>query len=423
MRGGEYTVYNWSDVDSASVEVRRAAQTLTMEVGQIMKGGYDHFMQKEIFEQPDTVAQTMRGRVRATPLSPMKNALPAGGAAALLPRVRLGGLVDHVPTIRRSRRIMFIGCGTSYHAALCARQTVEELTELPVVLELASDLLDRRCPIFRDDTCVFVSQSGETADTLRALEYARASGALCVGVTNTVGSAIARSSHCGIHINAGAEIGVASTKAYTSQIVAITMMALVLSEDSVSKRQRRDEIIDSLCALPDALRRCLELDPLVAELAASLRDEPSLLVFGRGRNYATALEAALKVKEVSYMHSEGINAGEMKHGPLALVDETMPILVVATLDSCIYSKMQGVIQQLMARSARLIVVCNEDDADIPDIVGGRCPLIRVPRLDDALQPVANILPMQLLSYHLTLLRGYNVDQPRNLAKSVTVTEE
>ena len=201
------------------------------------------------------------------------------------------------------------------------------------------------------------------------------------------------------------------------------MMALVLSEDSVSKRQRRDEIIDSLCALPDALRRCLELDPLVAELAASLRDEPSLLVFGRGRNYATALEAALKVKEVSYMHSEGINAGEMKHGPLALVDETMPILVVATLDSCIYSKMQGVIQQLMARSARLIVVCNEDDADIPDIVGGRCPLIRVPRLDDALQPVANILPMQLLSYHLTLLRGYNVDQPRNLAKSVTVTEE
>lgn len=421
IRDGQYTVYNWSDIDSASVEVRRTAQTLTMEVGQIMKGGYDYFMQKEIFEQADTIAQTMQGRIKATPMSPIKFGVP-NVDRLLYPRVRLGGLVDYVSTIRRSRRIIFIACGTSYHAALCSRQTVEELTQMPVVLELAGDILDRRCPIFRDDTCIFVSQSGETADTMRAMEYAIERGALCVGITNTVGSAIARKSTCGIHINAGAEIGVASTKAYTSQIVAITMMAIVLASDQISKRKRTDEIVDSLLDLPDSIRQCLLLDNKIMELAENLKDESSLLVFGRGRNYATAVEAALKVKEVSYMHSEGINAGEMKHGPLALVDEHMPIIVVATMDE-MHNKMQGVIQQLMARNARLIIVCNEEDLDMEEMVGGRYPLIKVPKADGALQPVLNIIPLQLLSYHLTLLRGFNVDQPRNLAKSVTVTEE
>jgi glucosamine--fructose-6-phosphate aminotransferase (isomerizing) len=258
---------------------------------------------------------------------------------------------------------------------------------------------------------------------MKALEYAKSSGALCVGITNTVGSAIARNTQCGIHINAGAEIGVASTKAYTSQIVAITMMALVLSEDAISKQRRRDEIIDSLLNLPDAIRQSLELNEMVQKLAGDLKDEQSLLVFGRGRNYATAMEAALKVKEVSYMHSEGINAGEMKHGPLALVDEHMPIIVIATMDEMHNKMLYGVIQQLMARNARLIVICNEEDQDAKDMIGDKYPLIPVPHLDDAVQPVINIVPLQLLSYHLTLLRGYNVDQPRNLAKSVTVTEE
>ena len=420
MRDGEYTVYNWSDVDSASVEVRRTTQTLTMEVGQIMKGGYDHFMLKEIFEQPETVAQTMQGRIKATPISPIKFGVPAVDKY-LVPRIRLGGLVDYVSTIRRSRRIIFVACGTSFHAAMCSRQTVEELTQMSVVLELAGDVLDRRCPIFRDDTCVFVSQSGETADTMRAMEYAIGSGALCVGITNTVGSAIARASHCGIHINAGAEIGVASTKAYTSQIVAITMMAMVLAEDQISKRTRVDEIVTALLDLPESARQCLLLDETVKELAEGLKDENSLLVFGRGRNYATAVEAALKVKEVSYMHSEGINAGEMKHGPLALVDEFMPIIVIATMeDTDMHNKMQGVIQQLMARSARLIIVANDDDDEISDIVKGKYPIVRVPRLDRSVQPILNIIPLQLLSYHLTLKRGHNVDQPRNLAKSVTV---
>ncbi len=420
MRDGEYTVYNWSDVDSASVEVRRTTQTLTMEVGQIMKGGYDHFMLKEIFEQPETVAQTMQGRIKATPISPMKFGVPAVDKY-LVPRVRLGGLVDYVSIIRRSRRIIFIACGTSYHAAMCSRQTVEELTQMPVGLELSGDVLDRRMPIFRDDTCVFVSQSGETADTMRAMEYAMESGALCVGITNTVGSAIARASHCGIHINAGAEIGVASTKAYTSQIVAITMMAIVLAEDQISKRTRIDEIVESMLDLPESLRMCLQLDESIKELAEGLKDESSLLVFGRGRNYATAVEAALKVKEVSYMHSEGINAGEMKHGPLALVDEFMPIIVIATMeDADMHNKMQGVIQQLMARSARLIILANDDDTEMTEIVQGKYPIVRVPRSDTAVQPILNIIPLQLLSYHLTLKRGHNVDQPRNLAKSVTV---
>ena len=420
MRDGEYTVYNWSDVDSASVEVRRTTQTLTMEVGQIMKGGYDHFMLKEIFEQPETVAQTMQGRIKATPISPMKFGVPAVDKY-LVPRVRLGGLVDYVSIIRRSRRIIFIACGTSYHAAMCSRQTVEELTQMPVGLELSGDVLDRRMPIYRDDTCVFVSQSGETADTMRAMEYAMESGALCVGITNTVGSAIARASHCGIHINAGAEIGVASTKAYTSQIVAITMIPIVLAEDQISKRTRIDEIVESMLDLPESLRMCLQLDESIKELAEGLKDESSLLVFGRGRNYATAVEAALKVKEVSYMHSEGINAGEMKHGPLALVDEFMPIIVIATMeDADMHNKMQGVIQQLMARSARLIILANDDDTEMTEIVQGKYPIVRVPRSDTAVQPILNIIPLQLLSYHLTLKRGHNVDQPRNLAKSVTV---
>ena len=328
-------------------------------------------MQKEIHEQPESLVQTMRGRVAF--------ARPPPGVDPYLapPRIKLGGLAGgNADTIRRSRRIILVACGTSYHACLAARQTVrgcggcccvvavvvvscgcsavvaafkqkthpqpitktknkhqkkvEEMVEVPVVLELASDMLDRRAPVFRDDTAVFVSQSGETADTLRALEYAKARGALCVGVTNTVGSAISRATHCGLHQNAGYEIGVASTKAYTSQILCVTMMALALGEDSVAKRARRDAIIDELGALPGKVRDALLLDGQMQELAASLKDAGSLLFFARGNNYATALEAALKAKEVALIHSEGILAGEMKHGPLALVDEHMPIVVVAT---------------------------------------------------------------------------------------------
>ncbi|KAL9426970.1 hypothetical protein AB3S75_033702 [Citrus x aurantiifolia] len=384
--------------------VQRALSILEMEVEQINKGNYEHYMQKEIHEQPESLTTTMRGRL-------------IRGGSCKSKSVLLGGLKDHLKTIRRSRRIVFIGCGTSYNAALAARPILEELSDLPVTMEIASDLVDRQAPIYREDTAVFVSQSGETADTLQALEYASENGALCVGITNTVGSAIARKTHCGVHINAGAEIGVASTKAYTSQIVVMAMLALAIGGDTISTQARREAIIDGLCDLPNKVREVLKLDQEMKDLAKQLIAEQSLLVFGRGYNYATALEGALKVKEVALMHSEGILAGEMKHGPLALVDENLPILVIATRDAC-FSKQQSVIQQLHARKGRLIVMCSKGDA-ASIIPGGSCRVIEVPQVEDCLQPVINIVPLQLLAYHLTVLRGYNVDQPRNLAKSVT----
>ncbi|CAL5381802.1 unnamed protein product [Camellia sinensis] len=384
--------------------VQRALSILEMEVEQINKGNYEHYMQKEIHEQPESLTTTMRGRL-------------IQGGSCKAKRVLLGGLKDHLRTIRRSRRIVFIGCGTSYNAALAARPILEELSGIPVTMEVASDLLDRQGPIYREDTTVFVSQSGETADTLHALEYALDNGALCVGITNTVGSAIARNTHCGVHINAGAEIGVASTKAYTSQIVVMAMLALAIGGDAISSQARREAIIDGLFELPSKVREVLKLDQEMKDLAKLLIAEQSLLVFGRGYNYATALEGALKVKEVALMHSEGILAGEMKHGPLALVDENLPIVVIATRDAC-FSKQQSVIQQLHARKGRLIVMCSKGDAASVS-VGGSCRVIEVPQVEDCLQPVINVVPLQLLAYHLTVLRGYNVDQPRNLAKSVT----
>lgn len=388
---------------SRPASVQRALSILEMEVEQINKGKYEHYMQKEIHEQPESLTTTMRGRL-------------IRGGSSKRKSVLLGGLKDHLKTIRRSRRIVFIGCGTSYNAALAARPILEELSGIPVMMEIASDLLDRKAPVYRDDTIIFVSQSGETADTLNALEYALENGALCVGITNTVGSAIARNTHCGVHINAGSEIGVASTKAYTSQIVVMAMVALAIGADTISTKQRREEIIESLLNLPGKIREVLKLDEEMKDLARSLISEQSLLMFGRGYNYATALEGALKVKEVALMHSEGILAGEMKHGPLALVDENLPIVVIATRDQC-FSKQQSVIQQLKARKGRLIVMCTEGDAAA--VCGGSCRVIEVPLVVDCLQPVVNIVPLQLLAYHLTVLRGYNVDQPRNLAKSVT----
>ncbi|XVF56389.1 hypothetical protein PTKIN_Ptkin06aG0116600 [Pterospermum kingtungense] len=306
---------------SRPASVQRALSILEMEVEQINKGKYEHYMQKEIHEQPESLTTTMRGRL-------------IRGGSCKAKTVLLGGLKDHLKTIRRSRRIVFIGCGTSYNAALAARPILEELSGVPVTMEIASDILDRQGPIYREDTAVFVSQSGETADTLHALEYALENGALCVGITNTVGSIIAQNTHCGVHINAGCEIGVASTKAYTSQIVVMAMLALAIGGDTISNQERREAIIDGLFDLPNKVREVLKLDQEMKDLAKLLIAEQSLLVFGRGYNYATALEGALKVKEVALMHSEGILAGEMKHGPLALVDENLPIVVIATRDAC-----------------------------------------------------------------------------------------
>ncbi|KAJ1340761.1 glutamine-fructose-6-phosphate transaminase (isomerizing) [Batrachochytrium salamandrivorans] len=377
----------------------RSIQTLEMEIAEIMKGSFDHFMQKEIYEQPESVVNTMRGRINFD-----------NGT------VNLGGLNAFLATIRRCRRIVFNACGTSFHSCLATRATFEELTEIPVSVELASDFLDRGTPIFRDDVCIFVSQSGETADTMLALRYCLERGALCVGVTNTVGSSISRETHCGVHINAGPEIGVASTKAYTSQYIALILMALQLSADRISLAARRKNIIDDLHELPRYIKETLALDDELRILAKdTLLKEKSLLIMGRGYQHATCLEGALKIKEVSYMHSEGILAGELKHGPLALIDENMPVILIMTKDS-LYPKVQSALQQVTARRGQPIIICNTNDTSLSD----EFRTIQVPQLVDCLQGIINIIPLQLLSYHLAVMHGVDVDFPRNLAKSVTV---
>ncbi|NWH53234.1 GFPT2 aminotransferase, partial [Fregata magnificens] len=384
---------------SASDDPSRAIQTLQMELQQIMKGNFSAFMQKEIFEQPESVVNTMRGRVN------FENST-----------VLLGGLKDHLKEIRRCRRLIIIGCGTSYHAAVATRQVLEELTELPVMVELASDFLDRNTPVFRDDVCFFISQSGETADTLMALRYCKERRALTVGITNTVGSSISRETDCGVHINAGPEIGVASTKAYTSQFVSLVMFGLMMSEDRISLQKRRQEIISGLKSLPEMIKEVLSLDEKIHDLALELYKQRSLLVMGRGYNYATCLEGALKIKEITYMHSEGILAGELKHGPLALIDKQMPVIMVIMKDPC-FTKCQNALQQVTARQGRPIILCSKEDTESSKFA---YKTIELPHTVDCLQGVLSVIPLQLLSFHLAVLRGYDVDFPRNLAKSVTV---
>ncbi|WRT67797.1 glutamine-fructose-6-phosphate transaminase (isomerizing) [Kwoniella shivajii] len=376
----------------------RAIEHLEIELAEIMKGQYDHFMQKEIYEQPESVVNTMRGRVNFDTR-----------------QVLLGGLKAYLPVIRRGRRLLFVACGTSYHSCIAVRGVFEELTDIPVAVELASDFLDRRTPVFRDDVAIFVSQSGETADTILAMRYCLERGALCLGVVNTVGSTLSRETHAGIHINAGPEIGVASTKAYTSQYVALVMMAVQLSDDSIIKTARRQQIIDGLHDIPAQIKKVLAMDKALQEMAKNmLAKEKSLLIMGRGYQYATCLEGALKIKEVSYMHSEGILAGELKHGPLALIDEHLPVIFIMTRDS-LYPKVQSALSQVTARKGRPIIICNEDDDTVSD--AAKC--IRVPQTVDCLQGLINVIPLQLLSYHLAVMNGVDVDFPRNLAKSVT----
>ncbi|KAJ3758932.1 L-glutamine D-fructose 6-phosphate amidotransferase [Lentinula raphanica] len=380
------------DQSPAQIASTRTIETLEIEIAAIMKGKFQHFMQKEIYEQPESVVNTMRGRVNFD-----------------TNQITLGGLRAYLPIMRRGRRIVFIACGTSYHSCIATRAIFEELTEIPVSVELASDFLDRKTPIFRDDVCVFLSQSGETADTILALRYCLERGALCVGVVNTVGSTISRETHCGVHINAGPEIGVASTKAYTSQYIALLMMAIQLSEDRISLTERRNQIIAGLHSMPAQIKKVLELDSVIQQFAQSVADYKSLLLMGRGFQYATCLEGALKIKEISYMHSEGILAGELKHGPLALIDENMPVIIIMTQDS-LYPKVQSAFAQITARKAQPIVLCNEGDDGIP----ANAKTIRVPKTVDCLQGMLNIIPLQLLSYHLAVNKGYDVDFPRNL---------
>ncbi|OCT86664.1 hypothetical protein XELAEV_18020350mg [Xenopus laevis] len=365
----------------------RAIQTLQMELQQIMKGNFSSFMQKEIFEQPESVVNTMRGRLNFDDLT-----------------VNLGGLKDHIKEIQRCRRLILIACGTSYHAGVATRQILEELTELPVMVELASDFLDRNTPVFRDDVCFFISQSGETADTLLALRYCKERGALTVGVTNTVGSSISRETDCGVHINAGPEIGVASTKAYTSQFVSLIMFALMMCDDRISMQERRKQIINGLKILPDNIKEVLSLDDEIQKLASELYQQKSVLIMGRGFHYATCMEGALKIKEITYMHSEGILAGELKHGPLALIDKLMPVIMIIMRDHS-YTKCQNALQQVVARQGRPVVICDKEDTETINSIKRT---IKVPHTVDCLQGILSVIPLQLLAFHLAVLRGYDV---------------
>uniref|UniRef100_A0A0N5A7S0 glutamine--fructose-6-phosphate transaminase (isomerizing) n=1 Tax=Syphacia muris TaxID=451379 RepID=A0A0N5A7S0_9BILA len=398
VEGGALSIHRIKRGDNTLPQTREV-QNLTMELQQIMMGDYKTFMQKEIYEQPESVVNTMRGRL-----------LPDG-------RVVLGGIKDYLGDIKRCRRLILVACGTSYNSAIACRQIMEELTELPVILELASDFLDRETPIFRDDVCFFISQSGETADTLNALRYCKPRGALLIGITNTVGSSICRESHCGVHINAGPEIGVASTKAYTSQILSLVMFALSMSDDRISMQPRRQEIIKGLKTLPDLIREVLKLDNQVLDIAKSIYKEKSLLIMGRGFNFATCLEGALKIKELTYLHCEGIMSGELKHGPLAMVDSNRGIVMIICKDK-VYKKSLNALQQVLAREGNPIIIA---DAEVPEEdLAGRVHVLRVPKTVDCLQNILTVIPLQLLSYHIAELNGLNVDRPRNLAKSVTV---
>jgi glucosamine--fructose-6-phosphate aminotransferase (isomerizing) len=398
------------------VKSMKEVNTLDLELESIMKGRFDHFMMKEIFEQPESLSNTMRGRVAF-----------ADGT------VRLGGIMKSTDTIRRSRRILMFACGTSYHSCLSVRIAMEELTDIPVALELASDFQDRTPPIYRDDICCFISQSGETKDTLNALEYCLDKGAFTVGFTNTVGSSIARKTHCGVHLNAGAEIGVASTKAYTSQIMALLMFALLISENRACAQQRRKAIIQALEDLPKHIEEVLKLDSKIKAIAEELKDSRSMLVMGRGYQYGTCLEGALKIKEISYIHTEGIHSGELSHGPLALVSENVPVVMVCTADIPFINgdstadadarkeekmkRASSELGQVLARKGKPIMIVDED---APMLKSKAYETLRVPQTINCLQTIVNIIPLQLLSYHLAVLRGHNVDCPRNLAKSVTV---
>lgn len=359
-------------------------------------------MLKEIMEQPQSLAATMRGRI-----------LPGSTD------IHLGGMIPHIDTIKQSKYIIFIACGTSYNAALAVRPLFEQFTKQRIFVEVASDFNDRKPIVFRDDTCVFLSQSGETADTLMALEYCRNSGAFCVGINNTPGSSISRGTTCGIHLNAGVEIGVASTKCYTSMIEALLMFLLLLMQDSVSQKKERKRALQDLAILPSKVDEVLKLSATIQEIAPFVATQKNLIMLGRRTHYATARETALKIKELTYIHSEGLMAGELKHGPLALIDDESLVIFFATgEDDEMFAASQSSLQQIKARGAKVLVVANEED--VPKVKSFSDWLIVVPKMTQWTQMIVNIIPMQLLAYYVALHKGINVDRPRNLAKAVTV---
>jgi len=378
----------------------RAVDDLDWDLETLALGAYPHFMLKEICEQPDTVRHTLRGRL-------------VGGEGT----ARLDGLNLSAGHCARIRRIVIVACGTSWHAGLVGRSIIEELAGIPVEVEYASEYRYRRPLRVPGTLTVAISQSGETADTLEAIRAARAVGSRVIGLVNVVGSSIAREADGGIYLHAGPEIGVASTKAFTSQIVALLLLGLYLGRQreqlGIEDGQR---LVAELRALPDLVARTLDLDPQVRELAARYADARNALYLGRGMNFPVALEGALKLKEISYIHAEGYPAAEMKHGPIALIDENLPVVCLAPKDP-VYPKVLSNMQEVKARGGRIIAITSEANGDLRHLADHQ---LRVPACPPLLSPVLTVIPLQLLAYHIAVLRGCDVDRPRNLAKSVTV---
>lgn len=375
-------------------------QELKMNLEQIEKGGYDHFMLKEIYEQPNVIKDTYRGRLLANQ-----------GI------IQMAGVEDNLEKFLNAQRILIIACGTSWHAGLVAEYIIEEFARIPVEVEYASEFRYRNPIINKGDVVIAISQSGETADSLAAIKLAKERGAFVFGVCNVVGSSISRETHAGAYTHAGPEIGVASTKAFTTQITVLTMIALRLAKaKGTLSNSDFHRYLQELEIMPEKVKEALETNDKAKEIAAKFKDATNCLYLGRGYNFPVALEGALKLKEISYIHAEGYPAAEMKHGPIALIDEQMPVIVIAPKQGH-YDKVVSNIQEIKSRSGKIIAIVTKGDVQVRDLADY---VIEVPDTADALSPLLTTIPLQLLSYHIAVMRGCNVDQPRNLAKSVTV---
>ncbi|MEY4291669.1 MAG: hypothetical protein RIQ61_46 [Bacteroidota bacterium] len=394
-RDGRFTIKTLGNVEKSP-----KIQKLELNLEMIEKGGYEHFMLKEIHEQPKVVADAMRGRMSA-----------AGGW------IKLGGVDEYANRLNKADRFIFTSCGTSWHSSLIAEYLIEDLARVPVEVEYASEFRYRNPIITEKDVVFAVSQSGETADTLAAIELAKERKAMIYGICNVIGSSIARLSHAGSYTHAGPEIGVASTKAFTAQVTILTLIALQLAAEkgTITKSALRT-ILYEMEQIPSKIEKILLLDKQIQEIAAIYKDASNFLYLGRGYNFPVALEGALKLKEISYIHAEGYPAAEMKHGPIALIDENMPVVFLATNQSA-YEKIVSNVQEVKARKGKIIAIVNEGDTQIKALADH---VIEIPATEEILSPLLTIVPLQLLSYHIAILRGCNVDQPRNLAKSVTV---
>jgi glutamine---fructose-6-phosphate transaminase (isomerizing) len=375
-------------------------QKLDLELAAIEKGGYDHFMLKEIFEQPDTIFDCLRGRLD----------INAG-------TITMAGIQNHIDKLKNANRMVIIACGTSWHAGLVAEYIIEELCRIPVEVEYASEFRYRNPVVNPGDVIIAISQSGETADTIVAIERAKENGAFIFGVVNVVGSSIARISHAGAYTHAGHEIGVASTKAFTAQLAVLTMMALKIGfEKGTIDQKRYQHLMNELHAVPEKIKETLKHHEAIKKIGIKYKDATDFLYLGRGYNFPIALEGALKLKEISYIHAEGYPAAEMKHGPIALVDEKLPVVFVATKDSY-HEKIVSNIQEIKARKGKVLAVITEGDDTITTMADD---IMIVPEADELVAPLLSVIPMQLLSYYIGVAKALDVDKPRNLAKSVTV---